>query len=84
VRLRGRAPNTDACGAGLQVTAGGRTQLRQVFCGSISLGAGSGPAVHVGLGASVVVDSVQIVWPDGVHQTLSNVPADRVLEVAEP
>jgi hypothetical protein len=30
------------------------------------------------------VDRIEIIWPNGKHQTLRNVKADRVLEVREP
>jgi len=35
------------------------------------------------LGQSRVVKEIDIVWPSRIHQTLHNVPADRILVVTE-
>jgi hypothetical protein len=39
--------------------------------------------VHFGLGAAMVIDKVELVWPSGVKQTLTNVKADQVVAVRE-
>jgi enediyne biosynthesis protein E4 len=36
------------------------------------------------LGASKTADLVEIRWPSGVVQQLTNVPADQILKVREP
>jgi hypothetical protein len=40
--------------------------------------------LHFGLGKEQEVRSIQIEWPSGLVQTLSDVRADQTLEVAEP
>ncbi|MCB9896939.1 MAG: VCBS repeat-containing protein [Planctomycetes bacterium] len=46
--------------------------------------AGSEARVHFGLGAHDVVDTLRVRWPSGHVQTLHDVPADRLLVLAEP
>ncbi|MCU0353821.1 MAG: VCBS repeat-containing protein [Cytophagales bacterium] len=37
--------------------------------------------IHIGLGKDTIVDTLDIVWPDGRHQRLTNVAANRMLVV---
>src|SRR5262249_6504562 len=80
----GTLSNSDGCGAVLRITAGGRTMIRQVFCGGTSLASGSDSTVHVGLGDATTVDEVSIIWPSGVKQVLANLPADQLVTAVEP
>jgi hypothetical protein len=36
------------------------------------------------MGASAVADSIEIRWPSGIVQTLTNVKGDRQVQVDEP
>jgi hypothetical protein len=40
--------------------------------------------VHFGLGQAPRVDQIQIRWPSGTVQTLTDVGADQILRVTEP
>jgi len=40
--------------------------------------------VHFGLGSDRVIKSLEITWPSGVVQLLSNLSADQILTVTEP
>jgi hypothetical protein len=80
----GSSSNRDGCGALLRITAGGRTMLREVLCGSTSLASWSDPTVHVGLGQATVADEVDITWPSGVDQILTDIPADQLVAAVEP
>jgi hypothetical protein len=82
IRLRGRAPNTDAVGA--RVTAvlpDGKEQVCLVTLGGSYLSQ-SDPACHFGLGAQAQASELIVVWPDGTRRTLRNVPAGRPITVA--
>jgi len=69
--------NRDAIGARAYVyMSDGRTQLQEVKCGS-SLGAGNQLRLHFGLGTSSI-DSVCVVWPDGVRECLGSIPIDQL------
>ncbi len=43
----------------------------------------SDPRPHFGLGKADRVESVEIVWPDGRKQQLTDVKADRILQVKQ-
>jgi hypothetical protein len=83
VRLAGRAPNTQAAGARVFVTASGVTQMREIHIGSNYLS--QDPALaHFGLGASTVVDELRVRWPDATETVLADVAADQFLTIEEP
>ena len=82
LRLVGTASNRDALGARVSVTAGGRTQVREVKSGSSYLGQ-SDLRVHVGLGDAAVVDRVEIKWPSGRAERVEKPPVNRILTVHE-
>ncbi|MGE5645273.1 MAG: CRTAC1 family protein [Acidobacteriota bacterium] len=83
VDLTGVKSNRDGLGARVQATAGGVTQYNQATT-SVGYSTSSDRRVHFGLGAAAVVDKLEILWPSGVRQTLTNVKADQVLKVREP
>ena len=82
LRLLGAAGNRDALGARVAVTAGGRTQVREVKSGSSYLGQND-LRVHVGLGGAVAVDRVDIRWPGGRAERIDKPPADSIVTVQE-
>jgi hypothetical protein len=82
LRLVGVASNRDAIGARVSVTAGGRTQVREVKSGSSYLGQGD-LRVHVGLGDAASVDRVDIRWPGGRLERVEKPPANHVVTVQE-
>ncbi|GMV26815.1 MAG: hypothetical protein AMXMBFR58_28460 [Phycisphaerae bacterium] len=54
--------NRDALGAFITLTAGGRSQIREISAGS-STTATEDLRRHFGLGGSAVIDRIEIVWP---------------------
>jgi hypothetical protein len=40
--------------------------------------------VHFGLGSEKSAASLEVRWPSGAAQKLSNVPADQILKLVEP
>jgi hypothetical protein len=40
--------------------------------------------VHFGLGAETRAQSIEIRWPSGIRQKLSNVRGDQILKIDEP
>jgi hypothetical protein len=83
VDTTGTVSNRDGCGARLTLTVMGARLMRQVLCGS-SLGTGSEPTVHFGLGPASQASRLVIEWPSGERQAFTNIAADRILEVIEP
>ncbi|MFN2468592.1 MAG: CRTAC1 family protein [Gaiellaceae bacterium] len=85
VNTVGTRSNRDGCGARLVVTLrSGFKLLREVFCGSVSVGSGSDKVVHFGLGSTRAVTRLEVTWPSGLKQTFRNVKLDRRLTVTEP
>ena len=82
LRLMGVTSNRDALGARVSVTAGGRTQVREVKSGSSYLGQND-LRVHVGLGDAASVDRVDIRWPAGRSERIEKVAANQLVTVQE-
>ena len=83
VKLEGTVSNRDGIGARVRVKAGGREQCRTVSTAGSYL-ASNDVRAHFGLGASLVVDEVEVRWPSGRMQRLKAVKADRMLTLREP
>lgn len=81
LKLVGKAPNQDAIGATVELSAGGLEQRRQVMP-TRSYQSQSELVVHFGLGNSDRVDALDIRWPDGSRQSLDTIAIDR-LQVVE-
>lgn len=67
-------------GAKITVRTGEKTQVLLHQPGNSYLSY-SDPRVHIGLGAYKQVDKLEIEWPDGKKKVLTNVAADRYLEI---
>ncbi len=65
-----------ALGARVEVFAGGKRQV-QVLCSSIGYCSSSPPVATFGLGPSTTVESVEVLWPDGVRERFLGPAVDR-------
>ena len=83
VKLEGTISNRAGIGAQVVAVTGSLRQRRDVDGGSGFLSQAS-LAVEFGLGSVASVDSLIVTWPSGQVQTLMEVAANQVLEVAEP
>jgi hypothetical protein len=75
--------NREGIGTKVTVTAGGLHQTSWVRSGS-SYCSDSEHVARFGLGLAGHVDTVELLWPNGIAQRLTNVKADQVLAVTEP
>jgi len=83
VALRGTKSNRDGVGAVVSASAGGATQSRMVRSGS-SYESASELALTFGFGPGVArVDHLEIVWPSGTKQQLTDVPTGKLIRVDE-
>ena len=82
VDLRGKSPNTDAIGARVVATVGGRKLLRTVDGGGSYLSSND-RRLHFGIGPAGKVEKLEIRWPSGRVETRTDVPAG-VLRWEEP
>jgi len=82
-QLQGTKSNRDGIGARIKLVAGGAAQYNQVSFAAGYASSSAGPT-HFGLGPNKSAELVEIRWPSGIVQELSNVSADRVVKVNEP
>jgi len=83
VKLTGAGKsNRDAVGARVTATIGGRTLMQQVSGGQSYLSA-SEKTLTFGLGDAPKIDTLQIRWPDGATQTLTDILAGARLRVRQ-
>lgn len=84
VRLVGESPRERTAGIGAQLilTAGGQKQYvySTPYRGYMSTMDGR---AHFGLGRAGTVDSLEVIWPDGRYQSLTNLSVDRELIVKQ-
>ncbi len=80
--LAGTKSNRLALNAKLKIVAGGVTQTDEIHSGGSYLSQND-LRVHFGLGAATKVDSVEIRWPSGKVDNLTNLAADQFYSVLE-
>ena len=80
ISLRGETPNSWGIGSQVTVFADGKQHYRELFPNR-GFQASSEPKLFFGLGEIERIDSVQVVWPGGVKQTLRGVQLDQQLTV---
>lgn len=81
LRARGRETNHFGIGAKIRITAGGKTQTREVSPYGSYLST-SDTRLHFGLGTATQA-RIEIEWPGGKKQTLDNVQANQTLLLDE-
>jgi hypothetical protein len=82
VKCVGTKSNRSAIGARVRVVSGGRSQIREVMSGS-SYYSQSDLRLHFGLGRADAVDTLEVVWPSGLKDVASGLPARHLLLVQE-
>ena len=80
--LAGVKSNRLALNARVKIVAGGVTQTDEIHSGGSYLSQND-LRVHFGLGATTKIDSVEIHWPSGKLESLSNLDADHFYSVLE-
>lgn len=82
VYLRGTKSNRDGIGARLKVVAGDLTQVTDAK-GGMSYQSAQDPRIYFGLGRRDKVEVLQINWPAGTVDRLSNIAAKQIITVKE-
>lgn len=83
LQLEGARGNRSGYGALLNLTAGDLTLRSEALCPSGFLFQGD-PRPHFGLGTRSRVDRLEIRWPGGTVQVLTNLASDQILKIREP
>jgi hypothetical protein len=82
LRLIGSKSNRDGIGAAIKLTTTHEIQYQTVTTGG-SYCSASDVRSHFGLGGDTQAKDIEIRWPSGIIQHLSNVPAGQILTVRE-
>ena len=77
-----RAGRRDAVGARVRVTAGGRTQVRDLRAGSSYLSQND-LRLHFGLGDAAIVERVEVRWPSDRVEIVTSVAANQIVTIQE-
>jgi enediyne biosynthesis protein E4 len=80
--LAGTKSNRLAIGARIKLTAGGVMQTDEIHSGGSYLSQND-LRVHFGLGTATKIDRVEIRWPSGATDVLTNLAADKFYSVLE-
>ena len=80
--LAGTKTNRLAINARIKITAGGMTQTSQVLSGASYLSQND-LRQHFGLGPATKIDSVEIDWPSGTVDEITNLESDKFYSVLE-
>jgi enediyne biosynthesis protein E4 len=78
LRLVGTKSNRDGIGARVRLG----TQFAEMTT-TVGYASSADVPLHFGLAGTAVIPKIEIRWPSGIVQTLSDVKADRVVEVTE-
>jgi len=82
LKLVGVKDNRDGLGTRIKITTSEGVQFNHATT-AVGYNSSSDKRVHFGLGSAKVIDKIDLAWPTGVKQTLTNIKADQILTVVE-
>jgi hypothetical protein len=82
VQLVGTKSNRDGIGTSLKLTSEGFVQVEQSK-GGMSYMSANDPRIHFGLGRRTKIASLEITWPSGQVERLTNMPINQIITVKE-
>jgi len=82
IELTGKTSNRDGRGARITVTAGGQ-QVMQYHDGKSGYLSHSSLPLYFGLGKAKKAEKIEVLWPTGKIQVLTDVAANRLIEIVE-
>ena len=80
--LEGKKSNRDGIGARVKIVAGGLVQVDEIHSGR-GYQSHFGTRLHFGLGRHDRIDRIEIGWPGGNADLLTDLPADRLMTIVE-
>jgi hypothetical protein len=81
-KLTGARSNREAVGARVTLSSKSGTQIEEIRAGGSYISSND-PRLQFGLGPDVVMEKVEIRWPNGNTEALNNLAADAIYEIAE-
>lgn len=82
LKLVGVRDNRDGLGTKVKITTAHGVQYNQATT-AVSYNSSSDKRVHFGLGEDTVIKEIELLWPTGVRQVISDVKADQILTITE-
>ncbi|MBN8584678.1 MAG: VCBS repeat-containing protein [Ignavibacteria bacterium] len=82
IKLQGTYSNREGIGALMEVYRGINKYKRYVTCGQ-SYCSQNSMVQTMGAGNSSVIDSIRVLWPSGIMQTVHNIPVNNVTTITE-
>jgi hypothetical protein len=82
IKLVGTRDNRDGLGTKIKITTAEGVQYNQATT-AVGYGSSSDKRVHFGLGKAATIDKIELAWPTGMKQVLTQVKADQVLTIVE-
>ena len=82
LKLVGTKDNRDGLGTRIKITTAEGVQYNHATT-AVGYSSSSDKRVHFGLGKATVIDKIELSWPTGVKQVLTNVKFDQVLTIVE-
>lgn len=83
IRAQGTASNAFGLGATVRAEIAGRAQVREINNAASYLSSND-TRLHLGLGDAKIIQRLDILWPSGRRQVLTDVAANQILLVEEP
>ncbi|HEY1985306.1 MAG TPA: CRTAC1 family protein [Terracidiphilus sp.] len=82
LKLVGTKNNRDGLGTRIKITTSEGMQFNQATT-AVGYSSSSDKRIHFGLGKSAIVNRLELSWPTGTRQVLTNIPADQILTITE-
>lgn len=82
LKLIGVKSNRDGIGTRIKITTAHGVQYNQATT-AVGYNSSSDKRVHFGLGTDTVIREIDLSWPSGVKQRLTNVKPDQILTIKE-
>jgi hypothetical protein len=82
IKLVGTKDNRDGLGTKVKITTAEGVLYNHATT-AVGYSSSSDKRVHFGLGRATIIDRIELSWPTGAQQVLTNVKADQVLTIVE-
>ena len=83
IDLEGVTSNRDGIGTTVLITADGVTQIREQG-GGIHQQTQNHSRLHFGLADKTIIEEIEVRWPTGEVQKITNIPVDQLIRIVEP
>ncbi len=83
IRAKGKKSNAFGLGATVTLQTVAGKQIKEINNVASYLSSND-IRLHFGLGAAKIIQRIEVAWPSGTKQVLTNVPVNQILVIAEP